>query len=94
LSSSPGYSQEGQKILTGLPIHVPDNLPEDISVQFAGAKMVDGQIVSSGGRVLYVTKTAINIEEARGVYDHIGREKDGVYIGDDQQLIRSDIGLV
>jgi phosphoribosylamine--glycine ligase len=92
--ASPGYSQESKKVLTGLPVHVPDNLPEDISVQFAGAKMVDGQIVSSGGRVLYVTKTAINIEEARGVYNYIGREKDGVYIGDDQQLIRSDIGLV
>lgn len=91
--ASPGYSQEGQELVTGLPIYLPEDLPEDISIQFAGAKMKDGEIVSSGGRVLYVTKTASTLEEARSLYKYIGRENGGIYIGDDQQLIRSDIGL-
>lgn len=93
--ASPGYAQEDQQVVTGLPIHVPEDLPEDISIQFAGAKMVDGVPHSKGGRVLYVTKSnAPNTEAAREVYDYIGRDTGGVYIGDDQQVIRKDIGLV
>ncbi len=92
--ASPGYSQAGRKIITGLPVVIPEDLPDDITIQFAGAKQHDDQIVSSGGRVLYVTKTARNTTEARKVYDVIGRENGGIYIGDDQQIIRTDIGLV
>lgn len=92
--ASPGYAQEGEKLKTGLPIHVPENLPDNISIQYAGAKMVDGAPVSSGGRVLYVTITADSLQEARKVYDYIGRENNGVYIGDDKQIYRTDIGLV
>lgn len=90
--ASPGYSQG--EVVTGLPIHVPEELPDDVTLQFAGAKMVDNTPVSSGGRVLYVTKTAPTLNEARGVYGYIGKENDGVYIGEDQQVIRTDIGLV
>jgi phosphoribosylamine--glycine ligase len=92
--ASPGYSLEGAELITGLPIYMPKQLPPDVSIQFAGAKMQDDKPVSSGGRVLYVTKTAPTIEEARTVYDCIGLENNGVAIGNDQQVMRSDIGLV
>lgn len=91
--ASPGYSQDGQAVVTGLPVNVPRDLPEDMSIQFAGARQTDDGIVSSGGRVLYITKTGSNIAEARKVYDYIGRDNGGIYLGDDQQVIRSDIGL-
>jgi phosphoribosylamine-glycine ligase len=90
--ASPGYA-EGE-VVTGLPIHIPKDLPSDISIQFAGAKMLDGRPISSGGRGLYVTKTAPSLSEARSLYQYIGRENNGIYIGDDEQVIRTDIGLV
>ena len=89
--ASPGYA-EGD-IVTGLPIHVPDDLPSDVSIQFAGAKMKDRKPVSTGGRVAYITKTA-PISEVRSVYEHIGRENRGIYIGDNEQVIRNDIGRI
>lgn len=92
--AAPGYSEPGKKPVAGLPIHLPDSLPDGVSVQFAGAKMVDGKPVSSGGRVLYVTSTAPTLKEARDtVYASIGRDNNGVYLGDDEQVIRTDIGL-
>jgi phosphoribosylamine--glycine ligase len=90
--ATPGYSLEGAELVTNLPVHVPQ-LPDDISIQFAGAKRQGENIVSSGGRVVYITKTGTSIEDARTVYDYIGRDKGGVYIGDDQQVYRTDIGL-
>ncbi|MEO8862812.1 MAG: phosphoribosylglycinamide synthetase C domain-containing protein [Candidatus Saccharimonadales bacterium] len=92
--ASPGYSQDGQAVVIGLPVNVPRDLPEDMSIQFAGARQTDDGIVSSGGRVLYATKTGSNIAEARKVYDYIGRDNGGICLGDDEQVIRSDIGLV
>jgi phosphoribosylamine--glycine ligase len=92
--ASPGYGHGGDiKVTTGLPVHVPKDLPDDVSIQYAGAKMVNGNPVSSGGRVVYVTKTAATLDQARTVYDYIGRENGGIYLGDDQQVIRTDIGL-
>lgn len=90
--AAPGYSTG--EVVTGLPVHLPPELPEDVSIQIAGAKMLGNICISTGGRVAYVTKTAGSLAEARSVYDYIGRENGGVYIGDDQQVIRTDIGLV
>lgn len=92
--ASPGYAENGAGVVTGLPIHLPKDLPDDVFVHFAGAKMVDGVPTSSSGRVLYVTKRGKNLDDALKVYDYIGRENGGVYIGDDQQVMRTDIGRV
>ena len=91
--ASPGYAQDNVDLVTGLTIHVPENLPDDVSLQFAGAVMLDGVLKTSGGRVVYATKSASSLEKARTVYDYIGRDNNGLYIGDDEQLIRTDIGL-
>jgi phosphoribosylamine-glycine ligase len=90
--ASPGYP-EGP-VVTGLRIHVPQELPDDISIQFAGAKIINDNPVSNGGRVAYITKTAKNIHDARRVYDYIGLENSGLAIGNDEQVTRSDIGLI
>lgn len=90
--ASPGYATGD--VVTGLPIHIPKDLPQDVSIQFAGAKMIGGVPTSTSGRVAYITKTAPSIAEARTVYDYIGRANGGLYIGDDQQVTRTDIGLV
>jgi phosphoribosylamine--glycine ligase len=91
--ASPGYA--AGDVVTGLPIHLPKELPSDVTVQFAGAEMRNGIPTSNGGRVLYVTvNSAPSLEDARKTaYGIIGRENDGVYIGDDEQVIRTDIGL-
>lgn len=87
--ASPGYAQDDAELITGLPITVPKDLPDEVFVHFAGAKMVDGKPVSTGGRVAYVTQLGGAPGE---VYNYIGRENGGVYLGDDQQVIRTDIG--
>jgi len=48
---------------TGLPIMGLDKLPEDILVFHAGTKR-DGQVLTSGGRVLNITAIADSLEEA------------------------------
>ena len=60
--ASGGYpgSYEGGKEITGL-----DDVPENSVVFHAGTKMVDGKIVTAGGRVLGVTAFADNIKAAR-----------------------------
>jgi phosphoribosylamine---glycine ligase len=40
-------------------------LPEGVDVLHAGTRIVDGQVVSSGGRVLSVTATGVSLAEAR-----------------------------
>jgi phosphoribosylamine--glycine ligase len=90
--ASPGYTTD--HVETGLPIHVPEHLPDGVSVQYAGAIMQRGVPVSTSGRVAYITKRGANLTEARKVYNYIGAENGGLYIGDDQQVIRTDIGLV
>ena len=45
----------------------PDELPpeeEDINIYIAGAKLSDGKLLTSGGRVLGVTATADNLRSA------------------------------
>jgi phosphoribosylamine--glycine ligase len=57
-------------------------------VLHAGTRLVDGQVVASGGRVLAVTAVGGSLEEARGVaYDGLA----GITL--DGSHFRSDIGL-
>lgn len=55
--ASNGYPE---KYATGFEIA----MPEDKNIYVAGAKELDGKLVTSGGRVLGVTETAPNLEEA------------------------------
>ncbi len=55
--ASNGYPE---KYATGFEI----TMPGDKNIYVAGAKEVDGKLVTSGGRVLGVTETAQNLEEA------------------------------
>ncbi len=57
--ASEGYPGSYQK---GFPIRIPDDL--DAEIFTAGAKEQDGQLVTSGGRVLGVTATAPTLKEA------------------------------
>ena len=50
--AAPGYPGPYPK---GLPITGLDDVPDDVLVFHAGTKMSDGQIVTSGGRVLAVS---------------------------------------
>ena len=60
--ASGGYpgSYEKGKVITGL-----DKVNEDIIVFHAGTKMVDGQLVTSGGRVLNVCALGSSLEDTR-----------------------------
>jgi phosphoribosylamine--glycine ligase len=57
--ASDGYPQKYQ---TGFPITVDDGMQAELFV--AGAKRVDGQLLTAGGRVLGVTATAPTLREA------------------------------
>jgi phosphoribosylamine--glycine ligase len=71
--------------------HVISGLPEteqkDLKVFHAGTKMQDGQVVTSGGRVLCVTALGDSVGDAqKKAYDMVGKIRwDGVYY-------RTDIG--
>ena len=57
--ASDGYPQKYQ---TGFPITVDDGMQAELYI--AGAKRVDGQLLTAGGRVLGVTATAPTLREA------------------------------
>ena len=59
IQASEGYPGSYQK---GFPIRIPDDLNAEIFT--AGVKETDGQLVTSGGRVLGVTATAPTLKEA------------------------------
>ena len=59
IMASDGYPQ---KYETGFEITLPENADADVYV--AGAKLADGKLVTSGGRVLGVTATADTLREA------------------------------
>lgn len=58
---SRGYPQ---KYETGFEITVPEKLKHNAEVFIAGAKIKDGRLVTSGGRVLGVTATAATLKDA------------------------------
>ena len=67
--TSGGYpeSYEKGKVITGL-----DDLDDDIVVFHSGTKLVDGKIVTNGGRVIGITAKAKNVKEAgKKVYENI-----------------------
>ena len=59
IMASDGYPQSYQ---TGYPII--DNSPQEAIVYHAGTKLVDGQVVTAGGRVLGVTAIADDLPTA------------------------------
>ncbi|NMS89709.1 phosphoribosylamine--glycine ligase [Clostridioides difficile] len=67
--TSGGYpdSYEKGKIITGL-----DNLDEDIVVFHSGTKMLDGNLVTNGGRVIGITAKSATVKDAaEKVYENI-----------------------
>jgi len=72
---------------TGDVIGIPADLPEDVVVFHAGTAIVDGQLVTSGGRVLGVTAVGPDLAQARArAYAAVDRiELDG-------KQVRRDIG--
>ncbi len=67
----------------------PDITYENVLVHHGGTQIKDGRLVTSGGRVLYVTGVGDNIDEAAAhAYAAIG--EDGIYFADMQY--RTDIG--
>lgn len=61
IKASRGYPQ---KYETGFEITVPEKLKHNAEIFIAGAKMKDGRLVTSGGRVLGVTATAATLKDA------------------------------
>ncbi|MEJ2666692.1 MAG: phosphoribosylamine--glycine ligase [Deinococcales bacterium] len=59
--AAPGYPGAYE---TGIAIDVPDDLGADVLVFHAGTRVVDGVLVSSGGRVLNVVALADSLDEA------------------------------
>ena len=59
--ASDGYPGAYQK---GVPLHLPE-LDERVVVFHAGTAMLDGQLVSAGGRVLGISASAQSLESAR-----------------------------
>jgi phosphoribosylamine--glycine ligase len=60
--ASPGYPGPYP---TGIPIHLPSDLPPEVVIFHAGTSSREGVLVSAGGRVLAVTATGDIIETAR-----------------------------
>ncbi len=80
----PDSPQKGEEII-GLDTAFPDG----VFVHHAATKLVDGKVVTSGGRVLYVTAVADTIDQAAAsAYSVIG--EDGVHF--DGMQYRTDIG--
>ena len=59
--TSGGYPEDYEKgkVITGL-----EDLDEDIVVFHSGTKMLDGSLVTNGGRVIGITTSAESVEEA------------------------------
>lgn len=60
--ASPGYPSAYPK---GIPIRLPEGINQDSVVFHAGTKLEEGQLVSSGGRVLGVTAEGETLQQAR-----------------------------
>ncbi len=80
--ASDGYPQKYQ---TGFPITVDDGMQAELFV--AGAKRVDGKLLTAGGRVLGVTATAPTLREAVDkAYENVRK------VHFDNAFCRKDIG--
>ena len=79
-----GYPQQPRQgdVICGLPSDA-----EDVVVFHAGTRRVDGQLLTSGGRVLCVTALGVNLQAARRrAYESVAQIRfDGVQY-------RTDIG--
>ncbi len=82
--AAPGYPAAPR---TGDPIGGLDAADPACRVFHAGTRDQDGQVVSSGGRVLGITSLGATLEEARG---HVYRRLQGITL--DGALYRRDIG--
>ena len=83
--TSGGYpeSYEKGKVISGL-----ENLDSDIVVFHSGTKMLDGNLVTNGGRVIGITTSAGSVEEAaKKVYKNIEK------INFEGMHYRTDIGI-
>jgi phosphoribosylamine--glycine ligase len=84
--ASPGYPGPHK---TGIPIGIPDPLPEGVVVFHAGTALDDGQLVSAGGRVLDVVGVASSAAQSRQLaYDAVEQ------IGFEGAHYRRDIGVI
>ena len=84
--ASGGYPGKYQ---TGFPISGLEDVDEDVMVFHAGTKLKDGQVVTSGGRVLSVVATGKTLSEARDkAYDNVKR------INFEGRYFRRDIALI
>lgn len=84
IKASCGYPQ---KYETGFEITVPEKLKHNAEVFIAGAKIKDGRLVTSGGRVLGVTATAATLKDAvKNAYEAAGDVKF------ENEYMRDDIG--
>ena len=80
--ASEGYPKSYEK---GFPITIPEEVKKDVFV--AGAKILDGKLVTNGGRVLGVTAVADSLPEAiRGAYEKAEK------ITFENRFYRKDIG--
>ncbi|HBG8549223.1 TPA: phosphoribosylamine--glycine ligase [Clostridioides difficile] len=82
--TSGGYpdSYEKGKIITGL-----ENLDDDIVVFHSGTKMLDGNLVTNGGRVIGITAKSVTVKDAaEKVYENIKK------INFEGMHYRTDIG--
>jgi len=83
--TSGGYPEDYEKgkVITGI-----ENLDEDIVVFHSGTKIVDGNLVTNGGRVIGITASADSVEEAaKKVYKNIEK------INFEGMHYRTDIGM-
>lgn len=83
--TSGGYPEDYEKgkVITGI-----DDLDEDIVVFHSGTKMLDGKLVTNGGRVIGITAKSDNVKNAaKKVYENINK------ISFDGMHYRTDIGM-
>ena len=82
--SAKGYPREYPK---GLPVHIPQCLPDNTLIFFAGVENKDGKLVSSGGRILNVVGLGEDLHKARQIaYSAVEQ----IHIP--QSFYRTDIG--
>lgn len=83
--TSGGYPEDYEKgkVITGF-----EDLDEDIVVFHSGTKIIDGNLVTNGGRVIGITTSAESVEEAaKKVYKNIEK------INFEGMHYRTDIGI-